>query len=385
VGVKVRQKIRGKGKPWWVFLSHNGKRKSKMIGDKKVAQKVASEIKERLSKGDFGLGDQSNGKRRIPLLKAYAEMWLAMPHDWKESTRSLYKSNFSKHVFPKLGKQPINEIRRKDFKALIDKLLVKDLAPSTVGVIKAGLSGVLGHALDSELIENNPLQGLKIEGKKKRALDVDPLTEEEAKRLLEQAKNFRGGDDYPPLLCGLRTGMRVGEIQALQWGDIDFNDRFIEVRRSWCHGRITTTKNRRRRRVDMTPHLAETLKVLHVVQKKRALKNGRAVSEWVFADEKGEMLRRETFRRALNKCFENAGMRRVTIHGLRHSYTTIRLLRGHNVGDVSYQLGHSSISITYDVYGHWIPGKFKNEVDELDLAHPSAPYMHPEREPAQNL
>jgi integrase len=44
----------------------------------------------------------------------------------------------------------------------------------------------------------------------------------------------------------------------------------------------------------------------------------------------------------------------------------LRLLKGHNIGDVSYQLGHSSISITYDVYGHWVPGKFKSEGDELD-------------------
>lgn len=50
-----------------------------------------------------------------------------------------------------------------------------------------------------------------------------------------------------------------------------------------------------------------------------------------------------------------------------HSYETITLLKGHNIGDVSYQLGHSSISITYDVYGHWVPGKFKSEVDELDV------------------
>jgi integrase len=41
-------------------------------------------------------------------------------------------------------------------------------------------------------------------------------------------------------------------------------------------------------------------------------------------------------------------------------------MRGHNIGDVSYQLGHSSISITLDVYSHWMPGKFKSEIDELD-------------------
>jgi len=89
---------------------------------------------------------------------------------------------------------------------------------------------------------------------------------------LEQAKEYLNGRYYPSLLCALRTGMRVGEIQALQWDDVDFNSRFIDVKRSWRKGRLSNTKNKQRRRVDMTPHLAETLKSLRVTQKRQALK-----------------------------------------------------------------------------------------------------------------
>ncbi len=73
-----------------------------------------------------------------------------------------------------------------------------------------------------------------------------------------------------------------------------------------------------------------------------------------------------------------AGLRRIRLHDLRHSYVTIRLLRGHKIGDVSYQVSHSSLSISYDIYGHWIPGRFKSDVDSLDSMHPNAPYPHPE-------
>jgi hypothetical protein len=62
-----------------------------------------------------------------------------------------------------------------------------------------------------------------------------------------------------------------------------------------------------------------------------------------------------------------------------------QLLSGHNIGDVSYQLGHSSIKITYDTYGHWLPGKFKSEVDELDSLHPAAPYPHPNPDISKNV
>jgi integrase len=81
---------------------------------------------------------------------------------------------------------------------------------------------------------------------------------------------------------------------------------------------------------------------------------------------------------ALRRCLTATKLRQIRIHDLRHTYATIRLLRGHNIGDVSYQLGHSSISMTYDVYGHWIPGYFKREVDELDRPQLDATQAQPE-------
>ena len=179
--------------------------------------------------------------------------------------------------------------------------------------------------------------------------------------------------------------MRLGELKALKWEDIDFNKRSIEVRRSCRRGRITDTKNHKRRRVDMTPLLSNTLKQLETRQKMAALKRGQPVPEWVFANKKGQIFIRVPFENALNQCLKAAKLRRIRIHDLRHTYATTRLLRGHNVGDVSYQLGHSSIKMTYDVYTHWIPGKFKNEVDDLDNPHPNAPYTHPVEAIGQNL
>ncbi len=203
------------------------------------------------------------------------------------------------------------------------------------------------------------------------------MTESESQLLLEQAKVYMDGAYYPSILCALRTGMRIGEIQALKWIDIDFDNRQIEVKRSFRKGRMTDTKNHKRRRVDMTMHLTQTLKAHRTAQKRDALKKGNPFFEFVFSGVKNDMLNRESFRSALNQCTKKAGLRQVRTHSLRHSYATIRLMKGHNVGDVSYQLGHSSIKITYDVYAHWMPGQFKSEVDELDQVNPVAPHVHP--------
>ena len=120
-----------------------------------------------------------------------------------------------------LDKTRINEIRRKDLKTFFDKLLINGLSPGTILLVKAPISGVLSFAVDSELIENNPLDSLKLKHKK-RSFKVEPLTDDEAAKLLEEARLYMGGYYYPHILCALRTGMRIGEIMALKWKDIDF-------------------------------------------------------------------------------------------------------------------------------------------------------------------
>jgi len=378
MGVRVRQKTKGKGNPWWVFITHNGKRTSRKIGDKKAADAVASTIRAKLQLGEFGFEEQ----KPVPTFKEHTKLWFSLPHDWRESTRENYLGNLKNHILPAFGSTPINEIRRKDFKLFFDKLLSEGLASNTVALIRATISGVLSHALDSEQIENNPLVGLKLIHKK-TALEIEPLSKDDVVLLLESAQQHEYGAYYPPILCALRTGMRIGEIRALKWKDLDFENRLIEVKRSCRAGRITKPKNSKGRKVDMSRQLAGALRELKNNQWKKYA--GKDVPQWVFANIRGGMLRHNTFREALTSCLKKAGLRYIRIHDLRHTYATIRLLSGHNVGDVSYQLGHSSIKITYDTYGHWLPGKFKSEVDELDNLHPNAPYTHPKPESSKNV
>lgn len=361
MAVHVREKVAGSG-IFWVFVNHEGIRKAKKVGSEKTALEVAEVIKARIALGEHKLNTRVP---RSPTFKDYGEKWLNLPHDWKESTKEAYEFNLTTHVYPHLGKHRLHQIRRKDLKAFFDGLLLKGLSVKTVLAIKAPMMGVFAEAVDAEVIDHNPLQDLKMKDKSK-ALAVEPLTEGEVGILLDQAKKYLSGFYYPPILCALMTGVRVGELQALKWGDIDFHERFIQIKRSWRRDRLTDTKSGKWRRVDMTPLLTETLKASRLTQKKQALKEGRPVTEWVFGNSHGKMLQREAFGKGLNRCMELGGHRHIRVHDLRHSYATIRLLRGHNIGDVCSQLGHHSIKMTWDVYCHWIPGKYKSEVDDLD-------------------
>jgi len=262
----------------------------------------------------------------------------------------------------------IDQIARTEIKDLIYAKLKDRLAPATVSRIKALISGVLSHALEDGLISANPASrlGRQIKGKDRKA-DVNPLTREEAKALLETI-----AEHYPRyytfFMCALRTGMRLGELRGLEWGDIDFRGGFIEVRRAYVKGQITTPKNHKRRRVDMSPQLAETLKALRTERKKESLAKGwKEMPEWVFVNEVGQVidegnLRRRVFYPVLAK----TGLRHIRIHDLRHTFANMLLQNGESLVYVKDQLGHSSIQITVDIYGHLVPGANRQAVARLD-------------------
>ena len=180
MGVKVRERPKGSG-VWWIFIDHQGKRKSKKIGlDKDLANDVAKKIEAKLVLGEFNIEQE---KAPCPSFKKCAEYWFSLPHDWRESTRINYRSNLNKHIYPVLGKQKLDTIKRKDLKEFFDSLLIKGMASETVAGVRTVVSGVLSYALESELIENNPLHGIKIKYKSKQ-FEGDPLNEEEMFQLL---------------------------------------------------------------------------------------------------------------------------------------------------------------------------------------------------------
>jgi integrase len=120
-------------------------------------------------------------------------------------------------------------------------------------------------------------------------------------------------------------------------------------------------------------HLTDVLKKVLRQRKIDTLKNGWGdVPEWIFVTEEGKPCYENYPRRIFYKVIGKAGLRKIRLHDLRHTYATLRITKGDNVADVSKQLGHHSVKFTMDIYYHWIPGGNKNEVDGLDDVDTSA-------------
>jgi len=368
MGVTVRQKVRGKGQPWWVFISHNGRRTSRKVGDRKAAEAVASGIRARIQLGTFEFEE----KKPVPTFKEYAERFMktysAMNH--KPSTRAGYESVLKVHLYPVFGRVPLDKITKKDVKDFLTKKMQEGLRLNTVRNIKRYLSSIFSEAVDDEIITDNPAlkAGKVLKKNRGEAEKVDSFTWDE-KTIFEDTIRKHYPRYYPLFLTALRTGMRIGEVLALKPGDLDFNGGFIEVNRSFAKGVLTTPKTGKTRRVDMSKQLAEVLRAHLTERKKEALKKGWGEPpEWLFYNEEGSPVDLDNLRkRVFYKALEKAGLRKIRIHDLRHTYATLRIQAGHNILDVSNQLGHHSPKMTLDIYSHWMPGTHKSQVDELDL------------------
>jgi len=178
-------------------------------------------------------------------------------------------------------------------------------------------------------------------------------------------------------LCALHTGMRSGELAGLQWGDIDFNGKYVIVRRNFTRGRIEKTKTGQVRRVDLSDALLHELQALKRKRQADYLAKGKnEIPEWVFLsrgrlkkegkrDEGCQLDMHNVKARHFHKCLEKAGLRRIRFHDLRHTFASLLIQNGESLAYVKDQLGHSSIKMTVDVYGHLVPGANRAAVNHL--------------------
>jgi integrase len=151
---------------------------------------------------------------------------------------------------------------------------------STVSLIKDVVSGVFSYAVDEGMLTSNPRLGITKRlnfSREKGKADIEPLTAKELALYLNTCQKYYP-EFYPFFLCLARTGMRLGEAIAVAIQDIDFNSKYIWVKKSYRRGKFNPPKNGKARKVDMSDQLTDVLKGLMTTRKKDALKSGMGAS-----------------------------------------------------------------------------------------------------------
>lgn len=340
-----------------------GKQCSEFAGfSKKDAEKKLFEVISQIYKGTFKKPSSAS-------FKEYAEIWLT---DYalgtvKDSTFRNYKNVIHKRLNLTFGNMKISDLTTHKIQSFMAGQL-KGRNPHTVNKCLVLLKTMLKHARRWGYLRENPAQDID----RFRAVnkEMDFLNPTEIRHLLQYAiEPFK-----TILLVAILTGLRRGELLALQWGDIDFNSGLINVRRSVfslnqveaieneakCWKFVTPKSPKSIRRVVMTPQLKEALEV-------HRLNSPSNPYDLIFANRKGEPLDGQNMiHREFYPTLEAAGMRKIRFHDLRHSYTSLLIAQNENVKFIQSQLGHASITTTIDRYGHLMPISSKEVGNRLD-------------------
>jgi integrase len=372
MGVKIRKR----GGKWYVFVNDHGRRKAKCVGaSRELAEQVRRQLEAKLALGDLALFDDGE---KMPLFGPYADRWVKdyARVECKTSTADGYEGVIEQYLRPRFGNRALDQIKRDDIKTMLNELIGKELSRNTVRNALCVIRGIFNEAIEMGIVEVNPAARLGRFTRIAKTAEVKgiSLTSAEAYQFLQAAKEIC--PEYHPLfLMALRAGLRRGELVAVQWGDIQFGkdeddpNRFIVVQHNYVHREHTTTKSKKSRRVDMSRELRRALIELRDKRLLDSFLKGKndISSEIVFLSPDGTILDPDNlYHRYFQPVLTKTGLRRIRLHDLRHTFGSLLIQSGASIVYVKEQMGHSSIQVTVDIYGHLIPGANVSFVDRLD-------------------
>lgn len=287
----------------------------------------------------------------------FADVWYsdyASVH-LKPSTR--YSNNLlvRNSFLPFFGDVRLTAITTADIQRYVAARNAEGKAPSTIKRALAVLKAMFNWAVEVGYLKQNPAE--KCKAPKAKLIEMDFLSPAEIRIFLDAVPN-----EWKPFFhTAIFTGMRTGEIIGLRWSDIDWHNHAIMVRRSVWNNEFQDPKSYdSARAIGMSPSLEKTLKDYREVARESEF-------DLVFCNEVGKPLDVNNVRnRVFNKALAEAGLRRIRLHDLRHTFASLLIHQGENLKYVQQQLGHASITTTVNRYGHLMPDVRENASMKLD-------------------
>jgi len=327
---------------WYVQYSFRGERYKRAVGKTKTkAKEVLRKIETDLISDKFNLP-----VRNKMTFKKLADYWLENYSKINNAPSQCAKNRerIEKHLKPCFGDCEISQITPR----MIDEYKQSKhgkLSSATINRTLAILRKMFNDAMRWDFMSQNPMTFIQQLRENEKGFDF--YSTEETGMFLKNCSN----DFYPIVCCAVYTGMRIGEIVALKWEDVDFEKRIIRVEKSG-NG---STKSRKIRYIPINKRLLNVLKELRKTTR----------SDLVFPDERGEM-RRIDFRGEMRRAAENAGIRKIRMHDLRHTFASNYVISGGNIVSLQKILGHSTINMTLR-YAHLAPDFMANDIERLDF------------------
>ena len=290
----------------------------------------------------------------------FAETYLAKRLSIRGSTSSSYGSVIRHHLVPYFGRMKLRDIRLNVVESFVTEsegTLSSKTLHNIVTLLKVMLVGKKGSsAIKQGYIHHDPTQGLELPPIEDRT--IVPPTQDLVWKLINVA-TFFGQNADAMIHLGAFTGLRRGELLALQFTDIDWSNKEIVVTKALT--RFPAKDGVHRWRWEMGPPktkrsvrrvvLSDDI-LLYLTRMRKSAPNPIGL---LFPDKNGKPLDPDFFDSLFAKIKKSAGLKEIRFHDLRHFFASLLISQGFSPKYVCDQLGHSSIQMTFDTYGHLFP------------------------------
>jgi len=349
---------------WAAEITIEGRDRKTLYG------KTREEVHEKLlaAQNEKRQGSLRTGPRQT--VKDYLNDWLEVHRvRLKISTYATYRRHLNNHIIPALGHIQLQKLTADQVQTFCSKMLKEGLSPGTVRLIYTILNAALRDAIRRKKLAINVCSAVTLPRATRHK--IQPLDREQARRLLKAAK---GSPIECLLTLALGTGMRLGEILSLRWGDINLEERMLQV----CHtvdyiqgfGIVESEPktDSSRRSIILPPFVVDALKRHYVHQLRERQRVGIAWKDQdlVFSNRYGRYFDRMRLHTLFKRVLKDAGLPHMRFHDLRHSAATILLSMGVPAKVVQEVLGHSKINTTLDIYGHVLSEMQRDAMDKMD-------------------
>jgi integrase len=335
---------------------------------KRGAEKFEAGLITEIEKGTYCHPDGST-------VAEYAERWYTIRVCRKTTpkTQQYVRSILDAHIIPGLGARHLSKVKPVDIEEFYAGLKRADgkpgeLSASSRSAIHRVLNAMLNHAVEMEAIPRNPIKrGLapKPGPAKTTCYDID-----QAKQLLALSR----GTLHVVIALAIHTGMRIGEICALRWTDVDLEARTITVQRSMEQTtkgiREKGTKTGKGRTIDIGEYLTNVLTLHKGDQAQRRLQGSlrEYVGHVVTYENGAPNAPYNMTAKWMRFVKEETDLPYLNFHTLRHTHVSLLIAQGEGAKEISVRVGHSNISMTMDTYGHLMKGSGAQLAKRLDAA-----------------
>ncbi len=367
---------------FWVDLPRNlftdGKRHSVMASTRRDAVGKAQDPIDQRKKGLDAEGAKvalsAFLKRFLDYYKTEGGVAL---RTWQD-----YRYHVEQNITPAIGGIALGGLKPREVDLWLKALRDRGLGDRTVEYAQAVLRRALQFAVEWEILDRNPAAARFRAVKRKRSvrpggMKIRSLVPDEVRKFLQATHGNRHETLYA---LAITTGLRPAELYGLQWKDFDLENRRLTVNQVVSKSRRKTGEDiarhhfglpkteRSRRTIDFPAFVAELLiQEQQIVKENRLLAGDRWLEHGlVFPSQAGTALEERNVLRRFQTICEDIGLPKLRLYDLRHTHASLLINEGVHQKKISERLGHSSIKLTIDTYGHLFEGSDRDSAEKME-------------------